>query len=166
MGRRNSVTTHPKRLDIERAIRNGESLTSISARFGSVSVSSLSRYAISQKAALVRLIDADEGPTELAARFRELADSARKLRQLADMGGNTSERARAIQAEREVLIAISDRLGIDDLSVVEFMTDTKELVSVLRSFASESPDAAEHLLLRMSKHAGLTELALHLRRAG
>lgn len=162
MGRPNAVLTHKKRLDIDRALRNGESLTSISARFGGVSTSALSRYAIAQKAALVRLMDADDGPADLATRFRELADSARKLRQLADMGGSTSERARAIQAEREVLIAISDRLGIDDLSVVGFMTEIRELLGVLVKFAIENPDAASDLFSRMEKHPDLVGLAREL----
>lgn len=163
MGRPNAVLSHPKRFEIERALRNGESLTSISARFGSVSESSLSRYAISQKAALVRLMDANEGPSDIATRFRDLADSARKLRQLADMGGNTSERARAITAEREVLTAIAERLGIDDLAVVDFMGETRELLGVLRQFAADNPDAASDLLRSMSQRAGLIDLARDLK---
>lgn len=163
MGRPNAVTSHPKRLEIDRALRNGETLTSISARFGSLSISSLSRYAISQKAALVRLMESDEAPADLAVRFRDLADSARKLRQLADMGGNTAERARAITAEREVLTAMCERLGIDDLAVVEFMSDTRELLTVLGEFTAQNPQAARDLLARMSTRAGLSELARGLR---
>jgi hypothetical protein len=162
MGRPNSVMAHEKRLEIDRALRNGESLTSISARFESVSVSALSRYAISQKAALVRLMEAEEGPADLTSRFREVADSARKLRQIADLGGSTSERARALSTELSVLVAISDRLGIDDLSITELHNATGRLVSVLEEFAVENPGAASALIALMAKHPELAEFSREL----
>lgn len=159
MGRPNSVMTHPQRLEIERALGKNESLVSIAQRIGGVSVSSLSRYAIAKKDQLRRLHDGETGPADLATRYKDLAESSRRLRLLADAAGNVSERARAIATERDVLNAIRDGLGIDDLSVTEVMTDTRELLGVLARFVVENPEAASDLIARMRKHEHLADLA-------
>lgn len=163
MGRSNSVLTHPKRAQIDADLSRGDTLASIAARYGSLSISALSRYAISRKAALAKLAEADSyGILEISAELREIANSARQLRVHADLSGSPAEKARALKVELEAIRAIGDMLGIDDLTYADLHAATGQLVNVLQEYARDHPERVADLIHRMRAHEPLRDLADNL----
>ncbi|MFB4348620.1 hypothetical protein [Microbacterium sp. CR_7] len=110
------------------------------------------------------LEDDDTAPDDLLMRLRELADSTREARKLADRSGSPSVRARAATAELAVIDRLINRAGITDLSTVDLMASTGALLRALQRLVVEHPDLAPALFNVMGDHEDLIHLRDILRR--
>jgi hypothetical protein len=79
-------------------------------------------------------------------RLIEVADDARDARRLAALQGSAIARTRAIETETKTLVAVADRLGVDDLTITGYLVATSELVKTLGQFAYEHPASAADLI--------------------
>lgn len=157
MGRLNTITSHARRDAIDLSIREGRTLTEISARYG-VSVQALSRYAISRKAQLVAELE-DDGisVSSLVQRLSELADDARQARRYAQWS-TPATKARAIESEARVLGQILDRIGVDDLTVSEHLEGGQKFIRLVAKWATENPERAVELVARLRADDDLADL--------
>ncbi|MDN3443399.1 hypothetical protein [Microbacterium sp. APC 3901] len=160
-GKASTIAVHPARAEIEAALNAGEPYRSISAKFG-VSRSSLSRFVLS-RAPLARVLNDEPNVVELIPRMLEAADDAQALRRLTRTSGNAAARARAIKTEADILTTLTDRLGIEDVTLAEFMEQTGDLIRALREFALSNPEAARSLILTMRDYSSLKEVRMALR---
>lgn len=160
-GKASTIATHPARVEIEAALQAGEPYRSISAKYG-VSRSSLSRFALSRKP-LARVVLDEPNLAEILPRLVEAADDAQALRRQTRDSGNAAARARAIKIESDILTVLADRLGIEDVTVAEFVEQCADLIRSLREFALRDPDAARSLILTLREHSSLADLKDALR---
>lgn len=160
-GKASTIATHPARAEIEAALNAGEPYRSISAKFG-VSRSSLSRFVLS-RAPLARVLADEPNLTEIIPRLLEAADDAQALRRQTRASGNAAARARAIKTEADLLATLADRLGVDDVSLSEFIEQARELIRALRAFALRDPDAARSLIVTLRDYPALASVKDALR---
>lgn len=164
MGRRSSIESHPQRDDIERALSEGMTAVEISAKFR-VSESAISRWRKLHYDAMAAVLEEeDTAPDDLLTRLRELADSTRQARKLADRNGSPSVRARSAAAELAVIDRLINRTGITDLSTVDLMASTGALLRALQRLVIEHPESAPALFRVMGDHEDLIHLRDILRR--
>ncbi|HEY9309917.1 MAG TPA: hypothetical protein VIP82_19105 [Microbacterium sp.] len=163
-GRPSSVETHALRGRIEEALDAGETYESIRTWTG-LSVSSLSRFAISRKSDLAKLVDGEPSTTDVILRSIEIADDARDLRRRTKrLNATPVARARAIKVEAEALTVVIDRLGIDDTAAEKTFEQTQALLQALADHAMTDPDSTRSLLRTMRAHPALSQLAEALQR--
>jgi hypothetical protein len=157
MPRASTIKTHARREDIERDIAQGVPAVEISQRYG-VSPSAVARHKSNRIDALAAVLD-DESPApdDLLSRLRELADSTRQARKLADASGSPATRARAASSELAVLDRLLDRAGITDMTAVDLTTATGALVRVVQSYVLDHPEHAPELFSLMGKHPELID---------
>lgn len=160
-GKASTIATHPARVEIEAALNAGEPYRSISAKFG-VSRSSLSRFVLS-RAPLAKVLTDEPNLTEIIPRLIEAADDAQALRRQTRASGNAAARSRAIKVESDLLATLADRLGIEDVTLAEFVEQCADLIRSLREFALRDPDAARSLILTLREHSSLSDLKDALR---
>lgn len=160
-GKASTIAVHPARAEIEAALNAGEPYRSISAKFG-VSRSSLSRF-VQSRGPLAKVFNDEPNLTEIIPRLLEAADDAQALRRLTRTSGNAAARARAIKVESDLLATLADRLGIEDMTLAEFIDQTSDLIRALREFALANPDAARPLILTMRDYSSLKEVRMALR---
>lgn len=162
IGRPSTVETHSARARIDAALDAGETYESIRTWTG-LSVSSLSRYAISRKSDLAKLAEDEPSVTDVIVRAVQIADDARDLRQRSRHATPVA-RARAIKVESEALSVLINHLGIDDTTAERVFEEAMELVAALGEFAKRDPEAARSLLRTMAAHPRLSELKTALKR--
>lgn len=156
-GRPSSVETHPARARIEAALDAGETYESIRAWAG-VSVSSLSRFSISRKSQLAKLVDGEPNVTDVILRAISIADDARDLRHRSKLTGTPVARARAIKTETEALNVLVSRLGIDDTAAEQAFEQTQELLKGLVRFVKTNPEGARALISTLRGIPSLEDL--------
>lgn len=160
-GKASTIATHPARAEIERALDAGEPYRSISAKFN-VGRSSISRFVQSRRSHARVLLD-EPNLTEVIQRLVEAADDAQALRRKTRLDGSAAARARAIKIEADILTVLADRLGIEDVTLADFLEQTGDLIRALREFATRDPEAARSLIVTLRDHASLTDLKDALR---
>lgn len=154
-GKASSIANHPARVEIEAALQAGEPYRSISAKFG-VSRSSLSRFALSRKS-MARVVLDEPNLTEIIPRLIEAADDAQALRRQTRTTGNAAARARAIKVESDLLATLADRLGLDDVTIGEYLEQTADLIRALRAFALRDPEATRSLIITLRDFPALSD---------
>ncbi|WP_349427480.1 hypothetical protein [Microbacterium sp. LWS13-1.2] len=92
-------------------------------------------------------------------RIVELADSARRARQIADATGTAQTKARAQAAELAVLNILVKRLDITSVTPVYLSSMTAALAHVVQGIVSERPETRADVLAMMRQHTALVELA-------
>lgn len=158
MGRRSTIESHPQRDAIERALLEGATAVDVSARF-SVSESAISRWKKLHYDALAAVVQDDStAPDDLLIRLRELADSTRSARKLADLTGSPAVRARSATAELAVIDRLISRAGITDLSTVDLMASTGALLRAVQGYVLKYPEHAPDLFALMGEHPDLIQL--------
>lgn len=164
MPRASSIKTHPRYADIVRAIEQGVPLVDIAARH-SVSPSALSRFRSNRMDTLVAVIDEDTpAPDDLLARLKDLADSTRNARRIADAGSSPTVRARLAATELAVLNQLIDRAGITDMTAIDMSTAVGELVRAVQVYVLSNPDQAPTLFAEFGKTPSLVDLREQLKR--
>jgi hypothetical protein len=163
MSRQSSITTHPQREAIEKALAEGVAGAQISRLYG-VSESAISRHRISRLDVL-KAMSEDDTPdaVEVMVRLLEVADDARSTRRLTALSGTPVTRARAQNAELVALEKLADRLGLDDLTMVYVAMTAKALVAALRELADKHPESCPDLFVVMGHHEELIEFRDELR---
>lgn len=157
MARLSTIKTHPRREDIERAISEGVSDTEVARRFA-VSVSSVQRHRVKRIDAVSAVIAEDTAaPDDLLARLKELADSTRQARRIADATSAPTVRARAASSELAVLDRLLDRAGITDLSAIDLVSATGALVRTVQKYVLAHPEQAADLFALMGEHPELID---------
>lgn len=156
-GRPSTVETHPARARIDAALDAGETYESIRTWTG-LSVSALSRYAISRKSDLAKLLEDEPSTTDVIVRAVQIADDARDLRQRSRHATPVA-RARAIKVESEALSVLINHLGIDDTTAERAFEQSMELVNALAEFVVQDPEGTRSLLRTLRAHPVLSDLA-------
>lgn len=147
--RQTTITTHPDRAKIEAAIVEGVPAVQISTRFA-VSQSAISRHKrLRMGTVLAQLLDDRPGVTDTLLRLRELADSARKARQLADATGSPSSRSQAQKNELAVLTQLTSRLGIRDVGDLDYARDAQQMSNAVVKFLRDKPEHLEDITSRL-----------------
>lgn len=159
MARKSSIATHPQREAIENALAAGVTGAEIARRYG-VSESAISRHRISRMDVLRQVADADiPDPASVIQRLMELADDARQTRKLAALSGTPVTRARAQSAELAALDKLTERLGIDDTTLVHLATATSALVRAVQRYVQSHPERLSDVTAALREHQELYELA-------
>lgn len=162
IGRPSTVEQHPARARIVAALEAGETYESIRSWTG-LSVSALSRFAISRKSDLAKLAEDEPNTTDVIVRAVQIADDARDLRQRSKHATPVA-RARAIKVESEALSVLINHLGIDDTSAERAFEESVELVAALGEHAQRDPESMRSLLRTMAEHPTLSEFKTALKR--
>jgi hypothetical protein len=162
IGRPSTVENHSARARIDVALDSGETYESIRTWTG-LSVSALSRYAISRKSDLAKLAEDEPSTTDVIVRAVQIADDARDLRRKSRTSTPVA-RARAIKVESEALGVLIRHLGIDDTAAERVFEETAELVASLVEHTKRDPEAMRGLLSTMAERPVLRELKTALRR--
>lgn len=166
MGRPSSVTNHPELTRINRMLDDGATYGDIIRTIDGLSVSALSRYAISRKGELSKLVSNEPGVTDVLVRLTEIADHARQLRVESRMTGTSTSQARAIKAELEALGKLTDKLGIDELVTESMGDEFKAFAMALKIFNRTYPESAADLLTVLKADEHTRQLALSLESQG
>ncbi|MEV4688918.1 hypothetical protein [Microbacterium sp. LWH3-1.2] len=163
MSRTSTIASHARREDIERDIAQGVPIRDIATRYG-VSASAVARHKLNRHAALVTAI-AEDGPApdDVMGRLRDLADSTRQARLLADATASPAVRARVASSELAVLDRLVDRLGLTDLTAVEMAQATGALVRAVQVYVQSHPERATDVYDVLGDHEALIELRDALR---
>ncbi len=164
MGRPNSVLAHPELTRINSMLDAGLTYDKIIRTVGSLSLSALSRHAISRKTELARLVDDEPGVTNILVRLTEVADHAQKLRRESKFTGTPVHQARAIKAELDALGKLADKLGIDDLVTESVAEEFKAFTMALKIFNRTYPESAADLIAVLKKEDSTRQLALAMER--
>lgn len=77
--------------------------------------------------------------------------------------GNAAARARAIKVESDLLATLADRLGVEDVSLGEFIDQTQDLIRALRAYALRDPDATRSLIQTLRDYPSLSDVKDALR---
>lgn len=163
MARKNSIESHPQREAIEKALASGITGAQIARQYG-VSESAISRHRISRMDALAQIADLETpDPSSVIQRLMDLADDARQTRKLAALAGTPVTRARAQSTELAALDKLSERLGIDDVTMVQLASSTGALVKTIQAYVVHHPDALTDLQTEMAQHPELEELSTALK---
>ncbi|MCT2084883.1 hypothetical protein M3D75_02000 [Microbacterium enclense] len=159
MVRRSSIETHPQRELIENAILSGMQATAIAREYG-VSESAISRHKNLRMTDDQSVQSVGEGdPTDILRRIVDLADSARRARQIADEAGSPSTKAKAQAVELQILNALATRFGITDLSAVHIAEMGTDVMRAVVRLMAERPEVQADLLAHMRAFPKLIELA-------
>lgn len=147
--RQTTITQHPERDKIEAAIVEGVPAVSISTKYG-ISQSAISRHkSLRMGTVLAQLLDDRPGVTDTLLRLRELADSARTARQLADTTGSPSSRSQAQKNELAVLTQLTSRLGIRDVGDLDYARDAQQMSNAVVKFLRDKPEHLEDIASRL-----------------
>ncbi|WP_341998163.1 hypothetical protein MRBLWH7_000119 [Microbacterium sp. LWH7-1.2] len=158
MARTSTIKSHARREDIERDIALGVPIRDIAQRY-SLSASAVARHKLNRHTALVAAISEDgPAPDDVMGRLRDLADSTRQARLLADATASPAVRARVASSELAVLDRLVDRLGLTDLSAVEMAQAVGELVRAVDAYVQAHPDHGPDLFDHMGESDTLIEL--------
>lgn len=171
MVRASSITQHPERERIEAAIVEGVPAVRISAKYD-VSQSAISRHKkLRMSAVLAEMLTEEPGVTDALTRLRALADSTRRSRQLEDATGSPGSRAKAQSNELAVLSQLIGRLGLRDLSDLDYAKSVQQMSNAITRFLRTHPqylnDITRELLAQDEQdwHEWVAGLSDHIRKA-
>jgi len=160
MSRQSQIQTHPQREAIERALIDGTPILRISATYG-VQRDALYRYANHHLGPSIRqrLRGEDRARTsDLIGRLFEIAEDHRRSRVALQDSGHVGGAVRAGDAELRALVALIDRLGIDDTDVLAILDDADALAKAVGQLARSNPAAGAQLVTNLHD-LGATTLA-------
>lgn len=154
-----SIETHPKRELIENAILSGMKATAIAREYG-VSQSAISRHKNMRMTDDANIRPAGDGdPTDVLRRILDLADSARRARQIADVSGSPASRAKAQSVELQILNALASRFGITDVTSIYYVELGTDFMRAIVRFMEDHPEMQGDIFARMREYPSLIELA-------
>jgi hypothetical protein len=96
-----------------------------------------------------------EDATDLLARLTEIANDLRNVRRAAVSTGNVGSAVRAADAEVRALVAMSDRLGVDDSTVMNALDQLSAVARAAVTVAVEQPLAAEALVQALEERGAV-----------
>jgi hypothetical protein len=147
-GRPCTICTSPHRADIETALVEGDSLTSVSRHFENVQTDALRRHLAKHVSPQVlEAMRTVEGltPSTIATRLQDIADAARDARHLAAQRGNVTGALRAGDAEGRALTVLADRFGVTADSVARDLETGWDLAQAIVHVSAQSPDVGLQL---------------------
>jgi transposase-like protein len=166
LGRPCTICHHRLRAEIEQGIEMGVTISALAERFD-FSKSAGYRH--------VRLhlhpeiptgsanVYADQ-PSNILGRLVEVADDLRNMRRAAVSAGNTLSAARTATAEIRALSVMADRLGIENLDVLDTLTQVSDIARAFVGVGARYPEAGDALVSALEAR-GKTEAADNLRTA-
>lgn len=144
MSRPSTITTHPQREAIERALVSGQQpITLIAAQYG-ISRDSIHRYKHSNLAPALRnalKASSSSSTVSLLERVLNLADDALQARLQLQASGHHVASIRAGEHELKTLAVLLDRLGVTDTDTVHALRQALGLMEALRQLAQTHPEA-------------------------
>lgn len=147
------LVDHPKRLELDRALLDGQlTVTEIAARF-EVSRAAVHRYRSAHLAPLFReqLRATELGDAgSIIERLIAVADDSRRMRVSLLEEGKASAHASAARAETQALEALLDRLGIDSTDIAETVREGRVVGNALRDLIRHDPRIGTWLARRFS----------------
>jgi len=162
-GRPCRICSSSDRQAIELALVTNTAVSSISNRFG-LSVSGVNRHVKAHMAPELReTFRASQrlNARDLIARVAEIANDALSTRKAALVAGQDVAALKAGDAELRALSVLTNRFGIDDLLVLDQLTEAQNLARAVGSLASTHPDAVRTLAAALELN-GATEMATAL----
>ncbi|UFS57646.1 hypothetical protein [Subtercola endophyticus] len=164
VGRKGSITYHPKRAQIEAALASGLSYRNVSERFD-VSVTALHRFShgpLSTRLQFELQADPERDLSDLIARMFSIADNARYLAEVSAKNGDIALALRAGDSEMRILVRIMSQLGLDDSAIEESLKEAKHLGRAIVKLGRAHPRVAEEISKHLEEE-GAYELASALR---
>lgn len=169
--RQTTITQHPDRDKIEAEIIEGVPAVSISTKYG-ISQSAISRHRkLRMSTVLAQQLADGPGVTDTLAALWELFESTRKARQAADQVGSPGSRATAQRNELATLTLLTGRLGIRDVSDLDFAKAQQQMSNAVVRFLKIHPehltDITQHLLDQDEEEWGewVSGITDHLKKA-
>ncbi|MDR5699955.1 hypothetical protein [Agromyces aerolatus] len=151
MSRPSQIQTHEQRDAIERALIAGRPVSQISAQF-SVSRESLYRHTNAHLAPTLREQLRGENrhrTSRLVQRLADIADDHAHARESLRAAGHLAGAVRAGDAETRAIAVLLDRLGIDDLAILDLLNDGDSLARAAGRLARSNPEAGRQLVAHL-----------------
>lgn len=166
MSRASTVATHPQRARIESMLDDGVSYADIVRTYPVLSLASVGRFALSRRSELAKIASDEPGVTDVLSRLVQIADHAQEIRRHMKVAGTPVAQSRAIKTESEILTKLLTELGVDDVTVLDALTESQSLIGGFKVFLRSFPESAHDLLNVFADIPELAQLAQTLRRAG
>jgi len=156
-GRPCSLCAHRHRAEIDAALEMGVSVLALMGRFEfsrSAGYRHL-RLHLRPETLMRSVTDHAEDATDLLSRLTEVADDMRNMRRAAVATGNVPSGVKAADAEVRAVLAISERLGVDDSTVIHALDQLSAVARAALVVAEEQPQAAKALLYALEERGAI-----------